>query len=543
MRQRGALQRALARVGQRPPRSTLPESRLRLRTHRMLLGLSGGVRLHYLGSPRGSAANRGDSRLTVRVLLAEARAARSASLHAYFVCMRAAREFLARLDRFDGRGIAARGLRAVQHPTSGGQRDAVLRRGLPGENGADGRDARETLRMQDAGSPRQAWLHLLRAPDREKSKSGRASQRWETSRASRTLTSSRIAASTQRILREITNRLAWSVHSLTEAARREASLSAGAPGTSRQSTIDPSSVAPRLVSIQKYMPAAQTYLLSAPAQSWVNPSAVAQRRASTRPFAWTATTTPDPAMRRLFGVLRLTSVSVAEAARAVLADAAPAQQGGVTTTYRPATRHWLLLGKRAHAMHGQTATRRTIAARPVPTKATTRAKRITSWARSLGATMQRPAPLRPRASGERAVARLAAAQPIDLAGATAPTVAATMQLRAMPHASAQFRVASVRAAEASFALSRSSVSAPAATLSYRRTPRAAPPDATRQSSQSSQLQQQVVRQVTQELAQNTPWRGQLEQAVLAPRVLRELTERVAGAIAGRQGLERYRRGL
>jgi hypothetical protein len=85
-------------------------------------------------------------------------------------------------------------------------------------------------------------------------------------------------------------------------------------------------------------------------------------------------------------------------------------------------------------------------------------------------------------------------------------------------------------------------STPTATLRFRRTPRAPAPvqDAKRQ---ASQLQQQVARQVTQELAQNTPWRGQLEQAVLAPRVLRELTDRVAGAIAGRQGLERYRRGL
>ena len=82
--------------------------------------------------------------------------------------------------------------------------------------------------------------------------------------------------------------------------------------------------------------------------------------------------------------------------------------------------------------------------------------------------------------------------------------------------------------------------APTTTLAFRRTPRVAATDSTRQ---TCQLQQQVARQVTQELAQNTPWRGQLEQAVLAPRVLRELTERVAGAIAGRQGLERYRRGL
>ena len=56
MRQRGALERALARAGRRPPRWTLPATRLRLRTHRMLLGMSGGVWLHYLGAPRRSAA-------------------------------------------------------------------------------------------------------------------------------------------------------------------------------------------------------------------------------------------------------------------------------------------------------------------------------------------------------------------------------------------------------------------------------------------------------------------------------------------------------
>jgi hypothetical protein len=546
MRQNGAIGRAIARIGQPPPHWTLPTSRLRLRTHRRLLGLSGDTRLHYLGAPRGSAATRGDSRLTVRVLLAEARAARSASLHAYFVCTMAAREFMARLGRYNGRTIAARGMRYAQPPTSGRVHNAALRPGPRGESGADGRDAPKTLGMLDVGIPRHASLHLLRAPDRRASRGERASQRREASQVSRTLVSSRIVVSTQRILRELTNGYVSTVHGLTKAARRDAFFSPAASGTPRRSTIDTRTVTPRMVSMLKYMPAAQKHLLAAHGRFWAHVSAVAQARTSAQSSALAAAMSPDAGRHTWLRSTQLIYVSVAEAPRGPLANAAPARSGSIDD--RHTTRRLLrLLGRRADAMHGEAATRRTSVARPVSTKATTR---VTSRARSLGATMQRLAPLRPRAPGERVAARLAAVRPIDPANdAAAPVVAATMQLRAMPCATAQFRLvsgASARAASASFALPRSYAGTPAAILSYRRTPRAATPDTTRHSSHSShssQLQQQVVRQVTQELAQNTPWRGQLEQAVLAPRVLRELTERVAGAIAGRQGLERYRRGL
>jgi hypothetical protein len=546
MRQNGAIGRAIARIGQPPPHWTLPTSRLRLRTHRRLLGLSGYTRLHYLGAPRGSAATRGDSRLTVRVLLAEARAARSASLHAYFVCTMAARELMARLGRHEERTIAARGRRYARPPTSGRVHNAALRPGPRGESGTDGRDAPKTLGMLDVGIPRHASLHLLRAPDRRASRGGRASQRREASQVSRTLVSPRIVASTQRILRELTNGYVSTVHGLTKAARRDAFFSPAASGTPGRSTIDARTVTPRMVAMLKCMPTGQMHLLATHGRFWDPVRAVAQRRTSAQPSALAAAMSPDAGRHTWLRSTPLIYVSVAEAPRGPLANAAPARSGSITD--RPTTRRLLrLLGRRADAMHGEAATRRTSVARAVSTKATMRAKRITSRARSLGATMQRLGPLRPRAPGERVAARLAAVRPIDPANdAAAPAIAATMPLRAMPRATAQFRLvssASARAAAVSFALPRSYAGTPAAILSYRRTPRAATPDTTHRSSQSSQLQQQVVRQVTQELTQNTPWRGQLEQAVLAPRVLRELTERVAGAIAGRQGLERYRRGL
>jgi hypothetical protein len=528
MRQRGALERALARAGYRPPRWTLSGSRLRLRTHRMLLGLSGGVRLHYLGPPRGSAATRSDSRLTVRVLLAEARAARTASLHAYLVCMMAARDFVARLGRYDGRGIVARSVRAAQRPTSGRGRDAVLLRTQRGESGADGRDARETLRVLATDAPRHASLHLLRAPDRGRSTWVRESRRRDALHVLHTLASARIVSSTQRILRELSNRYVPSIDGRKAAARRDASIPRGGLTTPTQSAIDASTVTQHFMSMQKGV-------LAAPAWPAVDLSTVSQRLAFIRQPAPAEMTPSATRLRTLFGSLQLAYVSVVDAARDALADLTTARYGSDVPSYQPATRRWLrLLDRRAHAMRGQSTTRRTTAARQTFTNATARMKHLTAWTRSPTAPMQGSAPLRPGTPGARAAARLLAFHPIDTAtDGAAPAASATMQFRAMPHATAHV-------ASASLAMPRSYANAPAAALSYRRAPRAAVPDTKRQ---SSKLQQQVVRQVTQELAQNAPWRGQLEQAVLAPRVLRELTERVAGAIAGRQGLERYRRGL
>jgi hypothetical protein len=529
MRQRGALERALARADHRPPRWTLSESRLRLRTHRMLLGLTGGVRLHYLGPPRGSAGIRSDSRLTVRVLLAEARAARTASMHAYLVCVMAARGFVARLGLNDGHGIVARGVRAAQRSTPGRGRDAVLLGTQRGERGADGRDARETLRVLATDAPRHASLHVLQAPDRGRSTWVRESRRQDALHVLHTLALARIVSSTQRILYELRNRYGRSVDGRKVASLRGASISPGTLAMPKRSTIDANTVAQRLVSIQKYMH-------EAPGWSVANLSPVVQRLASDRPAALAARMPLGIGQRTLFGSLRLACLSAAEVARGALADIAKAPHGSATTVHRPATHRWLrLLDRRAHAMHGQAVTRRTTAPGPVSATAMTHVKRTMTWVRNLATTMQNPAPLRPGTPGERAAARLAAFHPIQTTNdVAAPATSATMRLRAVPHATA------AHVASPSPAMPRSYAGTPAAALSYRRTPRAAVPDTKRQ---SSQLQQQVVRQVTQELAQNTPWRGQLEQAVLAPRVLRELTERVAGAIAGRQGLERYRRGL
>jgi hypothetical protein len=171
----------------------------------------------------------------------------------------------------------------------------------------------------------------------------------------------------------------------------------------------------------------------------------------------------------LFGWLRLACVAATEVARAATADIAKAPHGSATTVHRPATRRWLRLrDRRAHAMHGHVATRRTTASGAVSATAMTRVTRSITWMRKLAATMQSPAPLRPGTPGERAAARLTALHPIQPANDfAAPHTSATMRLRATPHATA------THVASASPAMPRSYASAPAAALSYRRTPRAA----------------------------------------------------------------------
>lgn len=412
MRRSNALGRALSRAVRRSARYTLPPPRLRLRTHRMLSGMSGGVRLLYLTASRTSAAVRIDNRLTVRLLLAEARSARATSLHAYLVCMIAAREFVKRLGHHAGRGIVARG---------------------------------------------GAFLHLLRAPDQGQSASVRESQRHD---VLRTLTISRILTSTQRFVREMKDRQVPSVDGRKASSRRNARGSRGGPKTPMRLAIDASTAAQRIV---------------------------ATRRHTSQPFDELSKNIPT------------------------------GRPGSTAPSHRPTTRPWMRLRDRhAPSLRGEGATRRTTAAREASANVVPRMKYLLALARhrtvaTSAATGPRPGT--PGTPSERAAARLSAFHPID----TAITQAATSP--SMP---------------------RSYAGTPSTTLTFRRTPRAVAPDAKRQ---TSQLQQQVVRQVTQELAQNTPWRGQLEQAVLAPRVLRELTDRVAGAITGRQGLERYRRGL
>lgn len=420
MRQCDALERALARAGRQPPRWMPRVSRLGLRTHRMLLGMSGGVRLHYLGAPRRSAMARIDSRLTVRLLLAEARAARAASLHVYLVCMMAAREFV------------ARGMRTAQWLAPGRGRDASLR----APRGETGKDA--TL---------QILSHLVRSPDRGTSTWVRESQRRD---MLRTLEVSRTLAGAQRFFRELRNRYVRSIGGRQSASQRDAPVPQGGLVTPMHSTID-------VHAFMKYVVSARNNVLAAA----------------------TATMPAAAVLRTLFGSKQIAYVPAVEAAR---------MKHRTTGMPHPAL------------------------------------------------PLQGPVPRRQVAPGERATARLSA---FRLTGA--PAAPATMQFRATMHATAH---ASAHVAPASLAMAGGYADTPAATLRYRRAPRAVVPDTKGQvKSQTRDLQQQVVRQVTQELAQNTPWRGQIEQAVLAPRLLRELTERVAGAIAGRQSLERYRRGL
>jgi hypothetical protein len=368
------------------------------------------VRLHYLTTPRQATAMRIDSRLTIRLLVAEARAARTASLHAYLVCVMAAREFVKRLGHHAERGILARGVHGSRAARSLAPDDAILQ--------------------------------LLRSPDRGRSASISAKQRHD---ALRTLTLSQILTRSQRFLREFKN-------------------SDVPPIDGRmRSAIDASTVTQRVVAMRK---------------------AALALRVGTIPVA--------------------TRLHRSHTVHACLSFVGiPTDLG----TGRP----------------GSTANFHRSAARPSSRQASAIAMPRTSHLVA-ATTPPRPdvpgTPGAPGTPGQRAAARLPTVHPVHRVYRVDPVI--------------------TQAAAAYPAMPRSYADTPAATLRVRRTPRTAAPDAKRQ---TSQLQQQVIRQVTQELTQNTSWRGQLEQAVLAPRVLRELTDRVAGAIAGRQGLERYRRGL
>lgn len=81
---------------------------------------------------------------------------------------------------------------------------------------------------------------------------------------------------------------------------------------------------------------------------------------------------------------------------------------------------------------------------------------------------------------------------------------------------------------------------PAVTLAYRE---ALPPPELHLSKHVQRIEQHITRKIVQDIAQATPWRGELEKAVLTPRVVRELAEQVTGLMTQRIGLERYRRGL
>jgi len=460
MRQRGALGRALSRAA--AARHALPASRLRLRTHRWWSALQDGVPLHYLRAPRASAAARIDGRLTVRVLLAEARAARAASVHAWLVCMTAAREFVNRMGRVAERGVAARGVPALRWPVAGIAAETALLRGQRGAAGTDGRAAREALQSLNRDAPGRVLLRLLRSPGREAARERmtrlRDVQRFEATRVLRTLASSRVLASTQAFFREL---------------------------------------------VSRYLPSAGAARAAAVAQGEPAPGAAPAAQLST-----------PAGVRTVFEPLRLAYLSMAEAAREPFASVAAAPRSEAPRPRAALLRHrlYLLATRGQERMHGPA--RRT---RPVPRA-------------SIGVAAKAPGTGQASVSIAQATNHLSIHQHSHPLAASA-MASAIMRLRTPP---------GIAAAASTPGPMPRGYAAPAAALALRRTPRAAPADHRRD---ARQLQQQVARQVTQELAQNAPWRGQLEQAVLAPRVLRELADRVAGAIAGRQGLERYRRGL
>ncbi|QAU25015.1 hypothetical protein EO087_14265 [Dyella sp. M7H15-1] len=61
--------------------------------------------------------------------------------------------------------------------------------------------------------------------------------------------------------------------------------------------------------------------------------------------------------------------------------------------------------------------------------------------------------------------------------------------------------------------------------------------------QVERIEQQLTRRIVREVAQSAPSREQVEQAAFAPHMVRELARQVAGVMARRVSLERYRRGL
>ena len=81
---------------------------------------------------------------------------------------------------------------------------------------------------------------------------------------------------------------------------------------------------------------------------------------------------------------------------------------------------------------------------------------------------------------------------------------------------------------------------PPPVMAYRETPR--PPEL-QWSKQVQRIEQQITRNIVHNITQAMPWRGDMEKAVLTPRVMRELAEQVGGMMTQRIGLERYRRGL
>ncbi|RDD81347.1 hypothetical protein DVJ77_13755 [Dyella tabacisoli] len=79
-----------------------------------------------------------------------------------------------------------------------------------------------------------------------------------------------------------------------------------------------------------------------------------------------------------------------------------------------------------------------------------------------------------------------------------------------------------------------------ATLGYRKAPTRS---GIHLDKQIQRIEQRITRRIVHEIAQASPSREQVEKAMLTPRLVHALAEKVVGIMAQRSGLERYRRGL
>lgn len=77
-------------------------------------------------------------------------------------------------------------------------------------------------------------------------------------------------------------------------------------------------------------------------------------------------------------------------------------------------------------------------------------------------------------------------------------------------------------------------------LVYRQVTPIAPVNLTKQ---VQRIEHQITRKVVHEIVQATPWRQQVEKALLTPGIVHELAQQVSNMMLRRSGLERYRRGL
>lgn len=77
-------------------------------------------------------------------------------------------------------------------------------------------------------------------------------------------------------------------------------------------------------------------------------------------------------------------------------------------------------------------------------------------------------------------------------------------------------------------------------LAYRRAARSSGPEIHQQ---IQKITRHVQSKVIHDISQNTPWRGELREALRSPDLMRLLTDQISRAIDRRDGIDRYRRGL